>query len=545
MRHFFYFFLLFTIPMETGFLSLVLHAHLPFVRHPEYPDFLEEDWLYEAISETYIPLLVAFQTLRDEGVKFRLTMSMTPPLCEMLADPLLQQRYIDHLHKLCELAEKEVERTRNEAMNFHSAALMYKRHFNECLSVFEYKYSRNILRGFKELQDQGFLEIITCGATHGFLPLMSSDEAKRAQIQIAKNNYIKHFGRAPRGIWLAECAFSPGDDRFLKEAGIHFFISDAHAILYGSPRPKRGIYAPIMTPQNVAVFARDTETSEQVWSSEIGYPGDPLYREFYRDLGYDSQDEEYIKPYLHDDGVRRNIGYKYHRITGKVDLHQKEPYVPEWASERAASHAGNFMDNRRAQAGFLQEKLGRIPMILAPYDAELFGHWWFEGPQFLYYLFKKLHFDQSEILPISPIDYLQIYPDNQNQIPSASSWGAEGYNRVWINHQTDWMYVHQNVAEQRMVELASNYPHAEGLNLRALKQAARELLLAQSSDWAFIITTGTMVQYAVKRFKDHIHRFTKIYEMIHADSIDEAWLADVEGKDNIFEEIDYRVYSGS
>jgi 1,4-alpha-glucan branching enzyme len=300
-----------------------------------------------------------------------------------------------------------------------------------------------------------------------------------------------------------------------------------------------------MTPQGVGVFARDTETSEQVWSSEIGYPGDPMYREFYRDLGYDAQDFEYIKPYLHDDGVRRNIGYKYHRITGKVDLHQKEPYVPEWASERAASHAGNFMDNRRAQAGFLQEKLGRLPLILAPYDAELFGHWWFEGPQFLYYLFKKLHFDQSEIRPISPIDYLQIYPDNQNQIPSASSWGAEGYNRVWINHQTDWMYVHQNVAEQRMVELASTHPHAEGLNLRALKQAARELLLAQSSDWAFIITTGTMVQYAVKRFKDHIHRFTKIYEMIHADAIDEAWLADVEGKDNIFEEIDYRVYTTS
>ena len=529
--------------METGYLSLVLHAHLPFVRHPEYPDFLEEDWLYEAISETYIPLLVAFQTLRNEGVKFRLTMSMTPPLCEMLADPLLQGRYAHHLDKLCELAEKEVERTRNEAMNFHSAALMYQRHFNECRAVFNDKYNGNIIRGFKELQDEGYLEIITCGATHGFLPLMSSDEAKRAQIQIAKNNYIKHFGRAPRGIWLAECAFSPGDDRFLKEAGIEFFISDAHAILYGSPRPKRGIYAPVITPQGVGVFARDTETSEQVWSSETGYPGDPMYREFYRDLGYDSQDEEYIKPYLHDDGVRRNIGYKYHRITGKVDLHQKEPYVPEWASERAASHAGNFMDNRRAQAGFLQEKLGRHPLILAPYDAELFGHWWFEGPQFLYYLFKKLHFDQSEIRTISPIDYLQIYPDNQNQIPSASSWGAEGYNRVWINHQTDWMYVHQNVAEQRMVELATRFRYSNGLVRRVLNQAARELLLAQSSDWAFIITTGTMVQYAVKRFKDHIHRFTKLYEMVLAEEIDEVWLAEVESKDTIFQEIDYRVYT--
>jgi 1,4-alpha-glucan branching enzyme len=528
--------------METGYLSLVLHAHLPFVRHPEYPDFLEEDWLYEAISETYIPLLVAYKSLAAEGVKFRITMSMTPPLCEMLADPLLQERYSRHLDKLCELAEKEVERTRREAMNFHSAALMYRRHFNECRRVFEDDYSRNLLRGFREMQDAGYLEIITCCATHGFLPLMSNDEVKRAQIQIARTNYNKHFGRDPRGIWLAECAFNPGDDRFLKEAGIKFFISDAHAILYGSPRPRRGIYAPVVTPQGVAVFARDTETSEQVWSADIGYPGDPLYREFYRDLGYDMWDEEYIKPYLHDDGVRRNIGFKYHRITGKVELHQKEPYVPEWAMERAALHASNFMHNRRAQAQHLVETLGRKPIVVAPYDAELFGHWWFEGPFFIYYLFKQLHYDQDEIRPISPVDYLEIYPENQTQIPSASSWGAEGYNRVWINHQTDWMYLHQNVAEKRMVELAERFPESDGLLRRALNQAARELLLAQSSDWAFIITTGTMVQYAVKRFKDHIHRFTRLYEMILGNAIDEGWLADVESKDTIFQEIDYRVY---
>lgn len=528
--------------MAIGYLSLVLHAHLPFVRHPEYPDFLEEDWLYEAISETYIPLLMAFNHLRDEGVKFRLTMSMTPPLCEMLSDQLLQERYVRHIEKLCELAEKEVERTRKEAPNFHSAALMYRRHFNECREIFDGKYKRNIIEGFRDLQDSGHLEIITCCATHGFLPLMSNETAKRAQIQIARANYIKHFHRPPRGIWLAECAFNPGDDAYLHEAGIRFFISDAHAILYGSPRPRRGIYAPVITPHDVAVFARDTETSEQVWSSEIGYPGDPNYREFYRDLGYDAQDFDYIKPYLHDDGVRRNVGIKYHRITGKVPLHEKEPYVPEWATERAASHAANFMGNRIAQARHLHGTLGRAPMIVAPYDAELFGHWWFEGPQFLFYLFKNLHYDQNEILPISPADYEGIHPDNQQQTPSASSWGAEGYNRVWINGQTDWMYMHQHAAERRMVELAERFPNADGLILRALNQAARELLLAQSSDWAFIITTGTMVQYAVKRFKDHIHRFTKLYEMLTAGTVDEPWLVDVERRDTIFQEIDYRVY---
>ena len=527
--------------MPTGYLSLVLHAHLPFVRHPEYPDFLEEDWLYEAISETYIPLIIAFNRLRSEGVRFRLTMSLTPPLCEMFVDPLLQERYASHLDKLCALADKEVDRSAREANDFHSAAVMYQRHFKECREVYE-AYDRDLVRAFREIQDAGYLEIITCCATHGFLPLMSNDEVKRAQIQIARDNYAKHFRRPPNGIWLAECAFMPGDDRFLREAGIKFFLADAHAILYGAPRPRHGIYAPVVTPEGVAVFARDTETSEQVWSSDIGYPGDPLYREFYRDLGYDAADYDYIKPYLHSDGVRRNVGIKYHRITGKVPLHEKEPYVPEWARERAAMHAGDFMSNRQAQARHLQASLGRAPIVVAPYDAELFGHWWFEGPQFIYFLCKKLHYDQDEIEMISPIDYLQIRPDNQRQTPSASSWGAEGYNRVWINRQTDWMYLHQQVAETRMVELAERYPAAEGVLVRALNQAARELLLAQSSDWAFIVTTGTMVQYAVKRFKDHIHRFTRLYEMIITGAVDEAWLSDVERKDTIFQEIDYRVY---
>ena len=238
----------------------------------------------------------------------------------------------------------------------------------------------------------------------------------------------------------------PGADRLLSEAGL-VLISDAHANLTAAraaPRLSRR-----WSRTKASRLGRDTETSEQVWSAEIGYPGDPDYREFYRDLGYDAQDYAYIKPYLHDDGVRRNIGIKYHRITGKVPLDAKAPYVPEWATNRAADHAANFMHNRQAQARHLSGTLGRRPVVVAPYDAELFGHWWFEGPKFLYFLFKKLHYDQDEVRAIAPIDYLEVYPENQPQTPSASSWGG-GYNRVWINRQTDWMYLHQQVAEQRM-----------------------------------------------------------------------------------------------
>jgi len=439
--------------------------------------------------------------------------------------------------RLIELCEKEVVRTRNHsAMN--ETAEMYLRHFTNARHLFENRYGRNLIAGFRALQEAGAIEIITSGATHGFLPLIANVEAKRAQIEVGRRNYWKHFGRAPRGIWLPECAYAAGIDELLRDAGLKFFICDAHAIMFGSPQPRRGIYAPVITPAGVAAFGRDVETSEQVWSSVIGYPGDYDYREFYRDLGYDG-DYDYVKPYLHSDGVRRNIGIKYYRVTGKVDLGAKEPYVPAWATQRAADHAGNFLKNRQAQAEHLNSVLGRKPMIVSPYDAELFGHWWFEGPQFLNYLIRKAHFDQSEVRLATPIEYLDEYPQNQPQEPVASSWGAEGYYRVWVNGETDWLYLHQHVAEDRMVELTRRHPESDGLLRRALNQAARELLLAESSDWAFIITTATSVQYAIKRFRDHIHRFTKLYEMIKHGEIDEQWLSDVESRDTIFQEMDY------
>ncbi|HKF55826.1 MAG TPA: 1,4-alpha-glucan branching protein domain-containing protein [Blastocatellia bacterium] len=526
--------------MEQGLLSIILHAHLPFVRHPEYPEFLEEDWLFEAISETYIPLLNTFEWLMADGVHSRVTIGLTPPLCEMLVDPLLQDRYVRHVARLIELCEREVSRTAHH-LEMNETAHMYLSHFKQALDVFENRHHRNLVSGFRALQDAGAIEIITSGATHGFLPLITDPKARRAQVAIGRANYEKHFGRAPRGIWLPECAYEPGIDGLLAEQGLQFFIVDAHAIMFGSPQPRRGIYAPVVAPAGVAAFGRDVETSEQVWSADIGYPGDPDYREFYRDLGYDG-DYEYIRPYLHPDGVRRNIGIKYFRVTGKVSLGDKLPYVPSWATNKAAIHAGNFMFNRQAQVRHLKSTLGRLPIIVSPYDAELFGHWWFEGPQFLNYLIRKIHFDQDEIKLATPSDYLARFDKNQHQNLAGSSWGAEGYYRVWLNGETDWMYIHQHVAEERMVELAREHPESDGWTQRALNQAARELVLAESSHWAFIITTGTSVEYAIKRFQTHIARFNRLYDMIKRNEIDEGWLADIESKDTIFQEIDYHIY---
>lgn len=527
------------VESPNGHLLLLLHAHLPFVRHPEDPHFLEEQWLVEAITETYIPLLSRLEKLLHDGVHARLTMTWSPPLCEMLADPLLQSRYIHRTQRLLELAEQEVHAKQHSP--FSETAVMYRDHLQYCLKAME-RFGNNLLRWVRELMEAGVLEPITCTATHGFLPLMLTHEARRAQVEIAVDNYRKHFGRRPKGIWLAECGYTPGVEELLKTAGLRYFFVDTHGIYYGEPRPRYGVYAPVYTPCGVAAFGRDTESSRSVWSAEVGYPGDPLYREFYRDLGYDG-DYDYVRNFLHPDGVRRNLGLKYHRVTGKIPLHEKAPYVPTPAFGRAMEHGAHFYHARVHQAQHLQGLIERPPLIVSPYDAELFGHWWFEGPQFIESIFRAAHTDGYHVLPMTGSEYLAANQINQVVMPSASSWGDSGYNGVWLNPTNDWIYRHLHMAEERLVVLARRYPNAAGDLKDALNQMARELLLAQSSDWAFIMTTNTTVPYAVRRTKDHLSRFTGLYEMVMGDCINPSALREISWRDTIFSEIDYRIYA--
>ncbi len=521
-----------------GYLALVLHAHLPYVRHPEHDDFLEEDWFFEALTETYIPMIDIFDRLIDERVDFRITISLTPTLISMMTDPLLQYRYLRHLNKLIELAGREIERTR-WMPEFHELALMYHYRLSRARQIFLERYDSRLIPAFRRYQELGFVEIITSGATHGFLPLMTNRTAAAAQIRVAASHYEKHLGRPPRGIWLPECGYAPGIDEVLRDCGIRFFFTDTHGILFGSPRPRYGVFAPVYCRSAVAAFGRDRESSKQVWSAEEGYPGDYEYREFYRDVGFDL-DYEYIRPYLHGDGSRSNLGIKYYRITGPTPA--KAPYNPARAREKAAEHAGNFMFNRERQIDYLSGILGIKPIIVSPYDAELFGHWWYEGPEWLDFLLRKIHFDQDTISTITPSEYLERHPKLQVITPSMSSWGWKGYNEVWLEGSNDWIYPHIHMMSDRMVELADRFERVDGLTARALNQAARELLLAQSSDWAFIMKTGTMVEYAQKRTSDHIARFNKLYHDISSSRIDERWLREIEGIDNIFPDIDYGVY---
>ncbi|NLD98582.1 MAG: DUF1957 domain-containing protein [Fibrobacter sp.] len=526
--------------MPKGYLSLVLHAHLPFVRHPECDYMMEENWLYEALTETYLPLLSIFDNLINDRIPFRLTMSLTPPLCSMLADPLLQERYLKHITKLIELAEKEVDRT-GDLPEFNETAQHYLQRFLLCKRMFEYSYAGNILKGFKKFQDLGFLEIITCGATHGYLPNMQlNPNAIRAQIKIAAQSYEAFFDRTPVGIWLPECGYYPGLERFLSEVDIRYFFTETHGVLFADPKPKYGIFAPIFCKgAPVAVFGRDVESSRQVWSTQEGYPGDPNYRDFYRDIGFDL-DMDYIAPYIDPIGIRINTGIKYYRITDKGT--DKKPYNRDNAMRVAAEHAGNFMFNREKQAEYLSSMMDRPPIIVAPYDAELFGHWWYEGPNWLNFLIRKTAFEQNTISLITPSDYLDSYPTNQIAEPSFSSWGEGGYSDVWLHKSNDWIYRHLHRMEERMVEYARKYPEAGGLLRRTLNQMSRELLLAESSDWAFIMKTGTMVQYAVRRTKEHIANFLRLYDDVKAETIDPNFVSLLESHNNIFPEIDYRVY---
>ncbi|MBN2452950.1 MAG: DUF1957 domain-containing protein [Candidatus Omnitrophica bacterium] len=527
--------------MAKGYLALVLHAHLPFVRHPEFEDFLEEDWLFEAITETYIPLIKVLQGLERDGVDYRLTVSLSPTLMAMLIDDNLQGKYVKHIDKLIELSWKEIERTRWDN-RFSGLAHMYNRMFQEARHIFVDQYKCNLVNAFRHFQETGKLEVITCCATHGYLPLMEIQRqaSVRAQVKTASDMYEKLFGRKSPGMWLPECGYVPGDEEALKKEGIRYFLVDTHGILFGAPRPRFGVFSGYLTKSGVAVFGRDIESSKSVWSAVEGYPGDYNYREFYRDIGFDL-DYDYVRPYINADGVRINTGIKYYKITGRTN--HKELYNPDAARETAASHAGNFMFNRERQVEHLAGAMdGRKPIVVAPYDAELYGHWWFEGPMWLDFLIRKVCYDQDTIKLTTPSEYMKMYKRYQVLQPAFSSWGYKGYSEFWLEGSNDWIYRHLHKMVERMVESANANRHAHALAARALNQMARELLLAQSSDWAFIIKTGSHVPYAVERFRSHAENFTNLYEDIKSGSLDENYIKHLEWKNNIFRDIDYTVY---
>ena len=526
----------------SGHLVLFLHAHLPYVRDPEEENGLAETWFYEAVTETYIPLLsVAEGWLRDR-LPARLTVSLSPPLLEMLRDDLLVTRYIDRMHALLELADSEVRRTKDDE-RFRFTAEMNRARLVDALDRFENRYSGDLVAAFAVLQDRGVFEVVTSCATHAFLPFFEAGYA-RAQIRLGAKCYEAHLGRRPAGMWLPECGFAPGIDRLLADEGINYFLVDSHALAFADPLPVFGTYAPVVCPSGVFAFARDPESSAQVWSAEGGYPGDPRYREFYRDIGHDLNGPA-IAPFVLPDGARRNVGLKYHRVTGRdVPLHEKQPYHRGWAVEAANEHAGHFVHARATQIEQVRTETGRLPVIVAPYDAELFGHWWFEGPDFLDLIVRK-SCNQSTYRLSTASDVANSGVEFQVAMPAASSWGAYGYSQIWLNSDNDWIWPHLHRATREMSRIARERPSVGGPMLRALNQLARELVLATASDWPFMISMGTTVDYAEARLRTHVNRFNGLLEQIQKARINEDWLSRIEACDKIFPDINYQDFDGA
>ena len=525
--------------MAKGYLVLMLHAHLPFVRHPEYPSFLEENWLFEAISETYLPLLRVFDRLEADAVPFSICMSLSPTLLAMLQDDLLRQRYVTYLERHIELAEREVDRVHHDP-SFEPLAQMYRDLYRQDLIDFDEKYGRDVLKGFDYYYKKGRIELVGAAATHPYLPLYQQFPVTvNAQLQVGTESQHAYFGKFPSGFWLPECGYFPGLESHLKNNGIRYFFAAAHSILFADRRPPAGVYEPVLTPNGTVVFGRDIASANMVWSPEDGYPGDFSYRDFYRDIGYDLP-VDYIGPYIHDGNIRINTGFKYYAITGKSE--QKQPYVPKVAAGKAVEHAENFIYNQLKQINRLTPLMKQPPVITCPYDAELFGHWWFEGPAWLEAVIRKLAETNGELELTTPTAFLKTFPPTTTIQPIYSSWGNNGYSEVWLDGSNDWIYRHTHTAIERMMELAQRFPDDHGLKERALNQAAREVLLSQASDWPFIMHAGTTVGYANRRVREHIMNFDRIYEALGRGNIGTEWLTQLEKRDNLFPNMNYRVF---
>lgn len=543
----------------SGAFTFVLHSHIPYARLAgRWPH--GEEWIHEAASETYIPLLQTLYDLKDEGVNFRLTIGLTPVLAEQLADPLVLEHFTQYLDSRIVAAQQDMAYFEwPETANGHLRYLAgwYKESYEKIKSDFEGRFNRDLIGAFRRLQDEGYIEIITSAATHAYLPLLGHNSAISAQIKTGLSSYKRLFGRQPTGIWLPECAYRPGIEHFLAANDLKVFFSEAHTITGGKPVgvAAGGIIGPhrviqqryVIPPQKdaperpastflpyyvtdtrpgveqhsgVAVIGRNNRSGTQVWSAEVGYPGDEDYREFYRKAG--------------------TSGLYYWRVTDKkVDLGMKDYYHPDWAAYKTDQHAEHFAHLIGDMLRDFQNATGKYGLVLSSYNTELFGHWWYEGASWLGKVLRHLAQDPNVELTTASRHVVQHPPEEVLSL-SEGSWGAGGAHFTWDNNETHWMWQPIHEAEARMEIFAGRFAEPTNDEEITLKQTARELLLLQSSDWPFLITSGQAREYAIQRFNQHLERFEKLADSLNQgkpnrDLADEYWELD-----KIFPDIDYR-----
>lgn len=510
-----------------GKLLLLLHAHLPFVRHPDYERFLEENWLFEAISETYLPLVQVLFRLLEKGVPGNINLSVSPPLLEMLSDPLLIERYSKHLKKQLELIEKELIRFEGDSEKI-SVIRFYHSRQRALIHTWEEGCKRNILAAFKDLEEAHILTLLTCVGTHPFLPAYQSDpDSIRLQLKVTTQCYEKAFGKKPKGVWLPECGYFDGLDSLLAEFGFEYFFLETHGVLLANPPPTYGVFTPIKTPAGLYCIGREQSSSIEVWSRKSGYPGHPEYREFFRDIAFE-RERKYLGEYFFAGETPIETGLKYYRITGGE---QKMIYRPWNAMHLVEDHARLFIANREATfSDLLPHMNGSYASIFCPYDAELFGHWWFEGPLFIEALFEKAA--ASSVLELASVESISKTTDSSVHRPVFSSWGEGGFSNVWMNDEVQNAY-------PRFFKMRSLLKHLQSLKQtkrmhRIIVQMTREILLFQSSDWAFMIHNHSAEDYAKSRLDEHYENVLALYDLANSKQSSLDVLERLEKKNNLF-----------
>jgi 1,4-alpha-glucan branching enzyme len=467
-------------------------------------------------------------------------MSLTPPLGAMLRDEQLRRRFDGYLGRIQKLAEREADRLRDDE-RFRPVAQFYVEHLIEVRATWGH-IQGDVVGALVSHADAGALDLIACAATHAYLPgLLPARRALRAQLRIGMRAFERQTGRRPAGIWLPECAYAPEFDADIAEAGFRYAVLDTHGITFARPRPPFDHLAPVASPAGVVFFARDPESSKQVWSRREGYPGDVYYRDFYRDVGFDLP-ADYLGEEVGPFGARMMTGLKYYRITGPTE--DKVAYQPGVAFERASVHASDFLSNRLTQVKKAAQTLPVAPLVVAPYDAELFGHWWFEGPSFIESFFRQLHKTraggETALEATTLRAYLARHSVMVRATPGGSSWGAGGYGAVWIGPESSKLWRHLHHASRYVAWLIDKHRTASGPRGRALDQAIVELLLLQSSDWGFIMTNHTVAPYAWARVRAHVHRLRHLGYLIEKPVLepsDVSYIDDVAARDNFLAEM--------
>lgn len=519
-------------------ICMVFHAHLPFVREFNTSDDLdhtaEESWFFDALSETYIPLLQAFDRLESSRIPFRLGLSISPLLCHLLSDELLLNKYLAYTGRQIEFGRQEIERTANSG-DLHNLAKMYLDRIIDQRITFTERYECNILKVIDVYRSKGKIEILAGPATHAFLPFYSPPEAIQAQIETALPCYRRYFGGCPGGFWLPELGWNTALESYLRAYNFSYTIVNTHGLIYGNPPPLKGSFYPVKTPGGIFVYGRDFYASKEMENAAA----DETFRDNNRDAGYELSPEE-IGQFLNKEGERHSTGYKYWQ---RKNAQENAVYCPQAAAKKTANYAKTFLENRLKRLSEAAKHMNETPVSLCAYNADDFGRYWYEGTQFIEELFRQA-VSYPKLKFVMPGEYLykQDMSTFQVSTPEFSSWGFNGYGETWLDSSNDWMYRHIARSTERMIELAERFPNETGIKERTLNQAAREILLAQCSDWAKQLYRQDSACYARNKVENSLRNFTTIYEALGSSYISTEWLTSLERRHNVFPDINYRVF---